>query len=74
MGRFLLQLLLTYDFELLPTLGGPWEAAVATPILAAEDDDGLSQAPEARRPGCCCHIVGQLIRPLMNDGDGFLHH
>lgn len=51
MGRFLLQLLLTYDFELLPTLGGPWEAAVATPILAAEDEDGLSQAPEARRPG-----------------------
>lgn len=46
MGRFLLQLLLTYDFELLPTLGGPWEAAVATPILAAEDEDGLSQAPK----------------------------
>ena len=30
--------------------------------------------PGVKRPGCSCHTVGQLIRPLMKDGDPFLHH
>jgi hypothetical protein len=59
---------------------GPLAAieAAATGLLhtspGREHEDGLSQAPEVRRPGCWDHIVRQLIRPVMNDEYGFLHH